>query len=242
LISYIWFDLGYTLVNLNREEVYQQKLHKLGIVKSLDEIALAYHLTDKYFMREFPGLLGKDRSLFADQYFNRLNNNLNLSLTKSDWASHHDDVKPQWHAFEKTIPTLKALKEKGLGVGLISNWDQTARTVLDQNHISGYLDHIVISSEVKIEKPDERIFLHALEQAKVKAEECLYVGDNYYDDVVGSKKVGMASILINPYQRVGIEELSEQVPIIANISELLPTLMGMDKQLGDSRWHTLTNG
>lgn len=59
----------------------------------------------------------------------------------------------------------------------------------------------------------------ALKKANIKSQECLFVGDNYYDDIVGSSKVRMKAVLINPYERIGIEELKYN-HIIANISEL----------------------
>ncbi len=57
--SYIWFDLGYTLVYQEREKEYQQFWLEQGIELSLEDIEEAYHLTDKLFMREYPGALGK---------------------------------------------------------------------------------------------------------------------------------------------------------------------------------------
>ena len=43
--------------------------------------------------------------------------------------------------------------------------------------------------------------------AGVEPSECLYVGDNYYDDAVGASAAGMRTLLINPPGRLGIEEL-----------------------------------
>jgi FMN phosphatase YigB (HAD superfamily) len=58
-----------------------------------------------------------------------------------------------------------------------------------------------------------------MNNAGVKPEECLFVGDNYYDDILGSRKVKMQSILINPYDNKGIEELTN-IDTISNISKL----------------------
>lgn len=69
------------------------------------------------------------------------------------------------------------------------------------------MDTVVISSEAGCEKPDRRIFERALLLAGVEPSECLYVGDNYYDDAVGASAAGMRTLLINPPGRLGIEEL-----------------------------------
>ncbi|WP_255637607.1 HAD family hydrolase [Virgibacillus sp. AGTR] len=215
--KYIWFDLGYTLVYLNREELYQQLLKNHGITLPLEDIALAYHLADKYFMREHPGLLGKKRELFMHDYHHILHSYLGIAPMEE--TQPITNKKPEWRVFPETLSILKQLKNTGYQVGLISNWNNTAREVLQQTGIIHYLDHVVISSEVGIEKPDERIFQHACQQAGVSPEESLYVGDNYYDDVIGSHKVGMDCVLINPYERKGIEELKNVDPI-ANIKDL----------------------
>jgi len=98
-------------------------------------------------------------------------------------------------------------------MGIISNWDHSARGLLAAHGLTGFFDPIVISSEVGCEKPSERIFRIALEKAGVPAERCLYVGDNYYDDAVGCRKVGMRPLILNPYGRLGIEEI-EDCPLI----------------------------
>jgi putative hydrolase of the HAD superfamily len=225
-LDYIWFDLGYTLVYLNREERLKEVLAQQGIDKSIEEAALAYHLADKYFMREFPGLLGKDRKTYAAQYQEVLHQYLGIEDKEINYEPMKIQTKRKvnWRAFPDTLDTLKKLKSTGLGIGLISNWNETARDVLNDTEIKPLLDHIVISSELQIEKPDQRIFEHALELNGVPAEKSLYVGDNYYDDVIGSRKVGMDAILINPFDRKGIEEITDEIPVISNIKDLIPTI------------------
>lgn len=224
-VRYVWFDLGYTLVYANREEVYCEQLKSIGISKSIEELVLAFHLTDKFFMREYPGALGKKDDQVMKEYYKMLCGYLHIPAVDlmNKRGVTEEKFSPEWQTFKETIPTLKKLKTLGMGVGLISNWDETARDVLAKTGILPLLDDVVISSEIGIEKPDERIFLHALEGIDVPAEKCLYVGDNYYDDVIGSQKVGMDCLLINPFDRQGIEELPD-IPKISNINQLLPNL------------------
>lgn len=219
--EFVWFDLGYTLVHLNREEVFQKKLLARGISKSLEDLRYAYHLADKYFMREHPGLLGQSKSTFMHHYYEVLQDFLAIPKQPTQMLGANDSSNIVWRAFPETLPTLRHLKREGIGVGLISNWDRTAREVLKKTNIMPLLDEVVISSEVGIEKPDQRIFEHALQLVNVPAERSLYVGDNYYDDVVGSKKVGMQSVLVNMFDQQGIEELPP-IPTIRNIQELVP--------------------
>ena len=66
--KYIWFDLGYTLLRLKREENFQKILADLGFSISTMEIGKAFHLTDKLFMREYPGVLGKSREFYMPMF------------------------------------------------------------------------------------------------------------------------------------------------------------------------------
>ncbi|GGG03670.1 haloacid dehalogenase [Paenibacillus albidus] len=223
MIEYLWFDLGYTLVKTDREEVYQDTLKVFQINKSRAEITLAYHRTDKLFMREYQGVLGKDGRVYQPWYIGCLNYFLGVSLPIDDVIAAHRNVtapgKLHWKAFDYTIPTLRSLRQKGYRLGLISNWNETAREVLADNRLEEELDEIIISSEVGIEKPDPAIFEFALAKADVTAKQSLYIGDNYYDDVKGSQKVGMECLLINPYGSQGIEELNYS-QVITSIQEV----------------------
>ncbi len=60
-----------------------------------------------------------------------------------------------------------------------------------------------------MEKPDRKIFEHALTAMGIEPQAALMVGDNYYDDVVGARSVGMDAVLINRFGRVGIEEIHD---------------------------------
>ena len=57
---------------------------------------------------------------------------------------------------------------------------------------------VVLSGELKIAKPDPRIFLHAAGLLGSAPEDCLYVGDSYENDVVGAKRAGMRTCWFNP--------------------------------------------
>lgn len=238
MIRYVWFDLGYTLVRTNREEVYQKVLERLDVYRSLEEIAMAFHRTDKLFMRDYQGVLGKDSRAFFPWYIGTLNYGLYLSLPIEEVVRIHRETASeypvQWKAYDGTRYVLRHLKRMGYKLGLISNWDLTARSVLEQNGLDQELDELIISSEVGLEKPNPDIFRLALSRAGVTAGQSLYVGDNYYDDVIGSQRVGMHCLLINPYGNRGIEELSYH-PVISGIRDVVTYLGHPQLSLETSR-------
>lgn len=222
MVKYIFFDLGLTLVENHMAEHYQKALAASDICLTKERAEQIYHLANKYFMRERQGSLGKgDRNVF-EEYVSYICELAGDASKKDQTIEAMQKMeKPQWKAFSYTHEVLDALKEQGFKMGLISNWDDSCRNVLRDNGLETYLEPIIISSEIGIEKPDKRIFEKALAEAGVKAEECLYVGDNYYDDAVGAAKLGISSFIINPADYFGIEELRDKkVNIISDIREI----------------------
>lgn len=236
-IKYIWFDLGYTLVYSRREKKLQDILLRIDKHVDISDIEMAYHLTDKLFMREYQGLLCQTKEKFMPIYLEKLFEILNVEVSHRKYLNsrlNEEDIKEDnsgtnWIAYDSVTDILTALKRNSIKIGLISNWDNTLRRVLKQNNLDDLFDHIIISSEVGYAKPDKEIFTFALNKAKVQSHECLFVGDNYYDDVVGSEQVNMKALLINPYGKIGIEELN-YAEIISNISEL-PEFLEMNYNL-----------
>ena len=82
-------------------------------------------------------------------------------------------------------------------LAIISNdsgrWSKYLREKFD---INKYFDVISISGDLKIQKPDERIFLLTTTKLGVNAEDCIYVDDRT-GNLKAAKKVGMKSILLN---------------------------------------------
>jgi HAD superfamily hydrolase (TIGR01509 family) len=54
-------------------------------------------------------------------------------------------------------------------------------------------DHIIISAEVGVAKPEAKIYEVALEQAGVRPNEAIFV-DDFYVNIEGCAKVGMHGI------------------------------------------------
>jgi len=227
--DFVWFDLGYTLLHTKRESNFRAVLAHFGIDRSEESIGRTFHLVDKLFMREYPGVLGRPAENFMPWYigfvchFLDVDGDLN-SINKL-WMDAWINAKPLWQAFDVVEDTLSGLSASGVGLGVISNWDESAKPILSQCHILDFFDPLIISKEVGVTKPAESIFRIALEKAGIDARQCLYVGDNYYDDVVGAAKVGMDAIVVNRYGTFGIEELKGQT-IIHDVSEVVPIVIG----------------
>jgi len=95
-------------------------------------------------------------------------------------------------------PALAHAKAAGLVVGVISNSNGTVSRTLDMTGLGAWIDFVVDSSVVGVEKPDPRIFTMAVERAGVAPAEAAYVGDLYSVDVLGARGAGLQGVLIDP--------------------------------------------
>ena len=102
-----------------------------------------------------------------------------------------------WQVFPDVEETLREARARGLHVGVISNWDERLRPLLQEIGLARWFDSMTISCEVGAEKPDARIFQAALQAAKVSAGEVLHIGDSFNEDVRGAEAAGMPAMLID---------------------------------------------
>lgn len=222
-VSFVCFDIGYTLLYMQREVTYRQALKEFGHQIALEVIEREFHLTDKLFMREYPGIFLKPRKVYMPTYLGLMNYRLGLGIDVCQlddcWEEIKQNTDPYWLPFDGVREVLDELKRRSIGMGIISNWDWTARDVLTAAGLIDYFDPILISAEVDSNKPDARIFELALQKAGIPADRCLYIGDNYYDDAIGSRKVGMKPLIINRFGKLGVEEI-EDCPVIGHLSDL----------------------
>jgi len=93
---------------------------------------------------------------------------------------------------------LRALKADGYLLGIVSNRSNPLDEELHSLGLDQLVDLTLAAGEVNSWKPDTGIFLEAVLSLKVNPAETLYVGDNYYADVVGSRNAGLCPVLLDP--------------------------------------------
>jgi putative hydrolase of the HAD superfamily len=109
-----------------------------------------------------------------------------------------------WQVFPDVEETLHKARSRGLHVGVISNWDERLRPLLEEIGLARYFDSITISCEVGVEKPDARVFQSALRVAGIAADQAVHIGDSDKADVRGAEAVGMTGILLNRSESEGV--------------------------------------
>jgi FMN phosphatase YigB (HAD superfamily) len=106
--------------------------------------------------------------------------------------------KPESIVPEDVRRTLPLLRQAGYILAVISNRDQPFQELLHEHGIGEYFDFSLAAGEVQVWKPDPGLFMHALQRVRLTPAEVIYVGDNYYADVVGSRGAGLTPVLYDP--------------------------------------------
>jgi len=120
------------------------------------------------------------------------------------------------------VEVVRALKEAGVRVGLISNTGPTPgpglRPVLTHHGLLPYFDVLTFSDEVGVCKPAPSIYRRTLAALGAPPSATAFVGDDPELDVAGPRRAGMWTVQVGerssdgvrPHARIGrMDELSE---------------------------------
>jgi FMN phosphatase YigB (HAD superfamily) len=129
------------------------------------------------------------------------------------------------HPIAGAVSTLRKLHELGVPTGVVSNASGQIEETLLLSAICqvGEGEHapvrcIVDSHVVGIEKPDPRIFDHALEHfVGVERRRIAYVGDSLVMDVRGAAAAGLTPLLMDPHD----DARNQNVERLRSLSDLL---------------------
>jgi HAD superfamily hydrolase (TIGR01549 family) len=116
----------------------------------------------------------------------RIYEQLSRTLHQEDWV---DPIVPV---------TLEKLQQAGYTLGVVSNRRKPFLDVLETLDLAPYFEFALASGEVDSWKPDPAIFHFAMERAGSCPDCTIYVGDNYYADVIGALAAGIQPVLLDP--------------------------------------------
>lgn len=123
----------------------------------------------------------------------------------------------QWRMYPEVPEMLRAVQERGLRQGIISDWGTDLVPLLHAHDISDHLDFVVASAAVGTAKPHPDIFHTALARAGLQAGEALYIGDSYISDVLGARAAGIRAVLIDRERRAP----EVDCPVVTSLLDVL---------------------
>ncbi len=146
--------------------------------------------------------------------FSRPNRDTLIDLIRP--ANTHRFSPTNFLPYPSLHPLLQLLKKRGFQIILISNIPESsgpnqpkfADLILKEYNIFHYFDHILLSGELELSKPNPLIFQKACDLTENLPSEIVHIGDKYAMDVVGAAKFGMRTIWLSTENLVKMSDHS----------------------------------
>jgi HAD superfamily hydrolase (TIGR01549 family) len=106
--------------------------------------------------------------------------------------------KPKSIVPEDVMRVLPVLQQGGYVLAVISNREKPYHEEIQTLGLAPFFELALAGGEVSMWKPEPHIFVHACERLNVVPTEAAYVGDNYFADVIGSRRAGLRPVLYDP--------------------------------------------
>lgn len=111
--------------------------------------------------------------------------------------------------------TLSYLSQK-YNLHIITNgFKEVQHIKMEGSGIKHFFEHIIISEEHGLVKPDEKIFRLAENLASTSKEHCVMIGDSFESDISGAMNAGWEAIHLSTQRNEGFDG-----PVIENLSSL----------------------
>jgi 2-haloacid dehalogenase len=104
-----------------------------------------------------------------------------------------------WQPFPDAVPALRAAKEAGLGLWIISNTD---RAIIEHSlrHLEVEFDGVTVAEDCRGYKPGDAPFDHALRQIDADREEILHVAFGFKYDLAAAGRHGLRTAWVNRHR------------------------------------------
>ncbi|MEW2068859.1 HAD family hydrolase [Streptomyces sp. NPDC007346] len=131
--------------------------------------------------------------------------------------------------FPDVSDVLAALRNRGLLVGVCSNWFWNLEECVEEAGLSGMVDVVVGSARAGARKPHPLIYRELLSRCALPPQQVLFVGDMWVPDVLGPLGAGMRAVHVYRPDRA-VEGTAPPLPAgaarITGLRGLLTEVMG----------------
>jgi epoxide hydrolase-like predicted phosphatase len=180
-VKAVFFDLGGVIVRTEYQAPRQHLAERLG---------MEYEDIVKIVFESPSSIKASVGEISAEQHWAEVTKRLRRP------ASETESIRTEFFAGDivdrELLDFIRSLRPR-YSVGLISNAWLDLREYIEEQKFEDAFDHMVISAEVGVMKPEARIYQIALEQAGVSPNEAVFV-DDFYENIEGCEKVGIHGI------------------------------------------------
>ena len=134
-----------------------------------------------------------------------------------------DIYETSWRAYPDVLECLFNINKYKLCI--ISNGDSKfQRLKLTKTGLEKYFSEILISGDIKIKKPNSKIYQTMSDKIKIPIDKCVYIGDRLDFDAIGSSDAGMLGVWLNR-KNITDKKIPKKVKMIASLQQLTPLLI-----------------
>ena len=201
----LFFDVGYTLVN--EDAVWEDRCREQAQTDEAKKLGLS--TADIYHEIEIASIARKPQFRTVIEKYNFKE----VAPYRRELEKLYDDVPA----------VIKALSQK-YELGIIANQLDGLKERLESFGLLQYFKYIISSWDLKVMKPDIRIFEYALDKTNCSSQEACMIGDRLDNDILPAKALGMKTVWIK--QGFGalqkpLFKSEEADYTISNLTELL---------------------
>ncbi|MEM6720484.1 MAG: YjjG family noncanonical pyrimidine nucleotidase [Bacteroidota bacterium] len=201
-ITDIFFDLDHTLWDFEKNSAltFKKILAENNVDVDIDRFLTVYVPINLEYWRLFREEKISKKELRYQRLskaFHALNYEVSDELINLLSEQYIEFLSTFNHLFDYTEELLQNLQEKYKLHMITNGFRDVQRRKMKASGILDYFEHVVDSESVHVKKPDPKIFEFALEQAKVKPEHALMIGDSFEADILGALNVNMHVIHVD---------------------------------------------
>lgn len=218
----IIFDADDTLFDFKRSEreAFKNTMLEFDIEYDENHHLKIYQGINNAIWKEFENGLITQEKLKVER-FKRLSDALNTKFDETLFAkSYIKHLANASFLFEDSLELVESL-HKDYKLTIVTNGlKDVQHKRINKSLIAKYFQHIVVSEEVTVSKPDPRIFDHALNNLNhTDKSKVLIVGDSLSSDIKGGINSGIDTCWYNPHKNVNMTDIKPTYEI-SSLSEL----------------------
>jgi putative hydrolase of the HAD superfamily len=206
----IFLDAMGTLFDLKNSvgEIYQQYAAKYNVQVDAELISQAFIKSFKsapplaFSATEFPQIKQQEFNWWK-QVVSATFEQLGIRENFADFNAFFREIYcyfgtgEPWYLFPDTVDSLISCRDRGIELGIISNFDSRLLEVLNHLDLDQFFTSITISSTAGFAKPDANIFHLALHKHHLTPQQAWHIGDSVTEDYIGAKNAGFRSFCLN---------------------------------------------
>ncbi len=234
-ISWVWLDLDDTLIDFkaNARQALIRLYNTEGLNRffaSAEEWATIYESHNMALWNDYNMSLIDSSTLRLERFRRPLTQAGAETTEATELSKRFDPIYLDFLASEKrlvpgAVELLKALRNEGCKIGILSNgFKEVQPRKIKSAGLEPYVDLMVLSDDIGINKPDIRLYRYAMSQAgEAYPRRHLMIGDNPDTDIAGALNAGWNAIYFNRFNRPVNENISG-ARIVYNLSDIPSTL------------------